>query len=374
MKRLALFILTIVAALAIGACTPAENKPANVANVNTNTAPPAPAAPTADSLLALDKQANDAWKNHDTKFFETFLNDKFIGFGPHGRWDRNSAMKDIAEHKCNINSINLDEPKMSMVGSDVAVLVYKATYDGTCEGKKINPARAASVFIRKGDKWLGAYHSETDIVEPKSNPAADKKGENANAKPTNMKAKDEKSAELKKDNKAASATAEEAPKVPADAKKTAMAPSTANMKKEPANAKSSANTNSMETKGTGTDDVTAALMAVEKAGWEAWKARDQSKLEEWTTGNLMFVDFMGMAFPDKSSTIKTWIEPKCDIKTVNVSDGQSISLTPEVAILTYKGTGVGTCEGQKLSPVWAGAVFMKEGDTWKLAFMIEKPA
>ena len=120
--------------------------------------------------------------------------------------------------------------------------------------------------------------------------------------------------------------------------------------------------------------MTAALMAAEKAGWEAWKARDAKKLGELTTAGVIFVDALGVATADKDATIKRWTEPKCDIKSVNVFDGQSIMLTPEVAVVTYKGTAAGTCDGQKLSPLWAGAVLIKEGDTWKTAFIIERPA
>src|SRR4051812_13257234 len=107
MKKLTLFGLILAVAMLAAACGgAADNK----------TAAPGPADPakqaiasTTESLMALDKQANEAWKNHDTKFFETFMDDKFVGYGMKGRWDKASALKDIASHKCVINGFSYDE-------------------------------------------------------------------------------------------------------------------------------------------------------------------------------------------------------------------------------------------------------------------------
>jgi ketosteroid isomerase-like protein len=120
--------------------------------------------------------------------------------------------------------------------------------------------------------------------------------------------------------------------------------------------------------------MTDALMAIEKSGWEAWKARDAKKLEEVTTKDITFVDEFGNATADKASTIKAWTEPKCDIKSVGVTDGSSISVTSDVSILTFKGTPDGTCDGGKLGSVWGATIYMKEGDTWKASFIVELPA
>src|ERR1700692_2916512 len=109
----------LIAALAISfaACnttTTNVNTPATNANANANAAKSTAAAPTKDSLLALDKQANEAYIKHDTKFFEGFLNDKFTGFGETGRWTRDSVLKEIADHKCIIkDDFRLEDPQMT---------------------------------------------------------------------------------------------------------------------------------------------------------------------------------------------------------------------------------------------------------------------
>ena len=60
MKKTLRFILLAAASTFFAACgAPAANTGAN--NANTNTTKPVAAAPTADALMALDKQANEAY-------------------------------------------------------------------------------------------------------------------------------------------------------------------------------------------------------------------------------------------------------------------------------------------------------------------------
>ena len=140
-----LFVVA-AAAFAMTACTPATNAPANSNVANANAAKPAPAAPTKDALLALDKQANEAYFKGDSKFFEGFLSDKFVMYGGGHRSTKADAIKEIAGVKCDMKSWSLDDPQMAMIDADTYVLSYKGTMDGTCNdgpgGKEMKaPAR-----------------------------------------------------------------------------------------------------------------------------------------------------------------------------------------------------------------------------------------
>ena len=74
MKRITLFILLAAASTFFAACgAPAANTGAN--NANTNTTKPVAAAPTADALMALDKQANEAYVKGNSKFFDLLVNE-----------------------------------------------------------------------------------------------------------------------------------------------------------------------------------------------------------------------------------------------------------------------------------------------------------
>ena len=362
MKKITLLGLLFVAAIVLAACGGASDNKATADK-------PSTVPPTKEELVALDRQAQEAWKSHDSKFFETFLSDNFIGFGS-TRWtDKQSAINDVTNHKCQVNTFTMDEPLMKMVGPDVAVVTYKGTYDGACEGKKMPNTRAVTVFVRKATFWLAAYHSETAIMTPpagdkkagaKTEPAAKKEPANSAkapaAKTDGANTASPVDADVKKD-----ANAETADKKAADEKKAADA-GTAN---------SSAPASTITSKDPA---LTDALLAVEKTGWEAWKDHDAKKLDEITTKDVMFVDPTGNFAPDKAATLKSWAgEPPCNVSSVSVTDAQSSSVTAEVGILTYKGTAVGTCGDQKLTPVWGGTVFFNEGGNWKAAFAVEQP-
>jgi hypothetical protein len=332
MNRILKLSILAIAALTFGACGGAvDNKPAaNNANAgNANATKQAAAAPTADALLAMDKQANAAYFKGDSAFFQGFLSDKFAMSGGGQKFDKAASVKMIGGVKCDIkDGWTLDEPKMAIIDADTAVLTYKGTFDGTCteNGKteKVpSPIRAASVYTRSGDKWLAVYHGETLIVDPK-----------------NMKADDKK-----------------APVPPAKS-----------------DGKMASNSNTNTAAAPAADPNTDAMVAVEKAGWEAWRTRDAKKLEDLTTSSLSFVDLFGNYAPTKADTIKSWTGGQCDIKSTSVTDATGVSLSPTVGFIMFKGSADGTCDNMKIKPVHGTSFYVKDGDAWKLAFGFESPA
>ncbi|CAN5579029.1 hypothetical protein BH24ACI3_BH24ACI3_07020 [soil metagenome] len=336
MRKITLFILASMAVFGLAGCAPPEtNAPATNANANANTAKPVAAAPTKEALLALEQQANEAWVKGDSAFFEGFLSDKFVIHQGGRQMSKADLVKMVGQVKCDVKSWSLDDPQMSMIDADTAVIVTKGTFDGTCDGQKLpSPIRAASVYIRSGDKWLGAFHGEVPIVEAGAAPSpaatpADRPAANANAN-TNM-----------------------------------------------ANTSSNSNSNAAETKpaAPAPSTNTAALAALHTQGWEAWKNKDAKWFEANTTSNLSIVDPMGGWIGSKADVIKAWTTMDCQgVTTVNFSDTFAAALSPTVEILTGKGTADGTCMGQKNAPLLQTAVYVKEGDAWKLAFMLESPA
>lgn len=334
MNRTILFILTGIGAVFFAACrVPADSTPANIANANASK--PTATAPTADALLALDKQANEAYFKGDARFFEGMLSDKFVMLGPRGlRMDNAAATRMIAGVKCDIkDGWKLNEPRVSTIDVDTYVLSYKGTFDGTCtrDGKTErtpSPIRGATVWVRSGDKWLAAFHGENVIVDPKA-PVAP---------PVKPEAEKEVS---KKDQLAATKSN--------TASDTAAAATT-----------KSANTD--------------ALVKIELAIWEAWKASDGKTIEELTANDLAFVDIFGTVTSGRAETIKLWTEHRCEVKSVSVTDGFASAISPNVEILTHKGTADGTCYGQKIGgPIYGTSVYVKSGDAWKLAFTLNSP-
>lgn len=309
---------------------PAVNTGAN--NANTNTTKPVAAAPTADVLMELDRQANEAYGKGDSKFFEGMLSDKFVILTDGGqRMDKAATVKMIASVKCDIKSIDLTEPAMSMIDADTYAFSYKASSDGTCNDsdgkpKKVpGPIRSASVWVRNGDKWQAVFHGENLIVDPtnasKAEPAASPKKE-----------------EPKQDDKTA--------------------------------ANSNTPSNTAAPAGATPDANTDALVKVELALWEAWKEHDAKKLDDLMAKNVSFVNIFGTALTTRADAMKDWTGSGCQVKSVSVTDGFATALSPTVEMLTRKGTADGTCGGQNVggTDIWGVSIFVKEGDAWKFAF------
>lgn len=330
MNKILLFCISGLLGLFVFGCgSPATNTPAN-ANSNANAAKPVAAAPSKDALFEMDKKANEAWMKGDKAYFEGMLSDKFVSFERGGRMTKAEMLSMLGSFKCDVKTWSLDDPQMSKINDDTYAVVYKGTFDGTCTGpdgkaQKIpSPTRAASVWVRDGEKWKGTFHAETLIIDPKSPPPPPEKKE-----------------EAKNEDKAE-----------------------ANTNAAPAPAKPTASAN------------TDALVKIHTAGWEAFKAKDAKWFDANISSSFAFVDALGTYFGSKADTIKQWTETmKCEgITKVSVTEGFSTAISPTVELLNLKGSADGTCDGQKNGPLYQSAVYVKEGDAWKLAFMFETPA
>ena len=339
MKRIIGLIVLFTVAMFIAACGgAANNAPANTSNANA--VKPVAAAPTAEALLALDKQANEAYIKGDSKSFGGLLSDKYVGAEGGQRMTKADVVKMLGANKCEVkDGWGLTEPQMAKINDDTYVLSYKGTFDGSCtgaDGKTVkipSPTRAATVWIRSGDKWQAAYHGENLIIDPKNPPAPP---------PASDKKEEPKKEEPKKDDKAV------------------------------ANANAAAPAPAMPV----ADANTEALVKLHTGGWEAFKAKDAKAFDAALSTNFSFVDPLGTWVGTKADAIKHWTETmKCEgITKVAVTDGFASAISPTVEILTAKGTSDGTCDGQKNGPLNQTAVYVKEGEAWKLAFMLESAA
>ena len=380
MKTITAVFLTAFAALIFAACGSAPAN--NGAATNTNTAPKAPAAPTVDALMALEKQAHEAYSKADSKFFEGFLSDKFAMLGMKGEHlSKADMVKMVATVKCDVKSIDLTDPQMAKIDNDTYVVSSKVSWDATCteDGKshKVpSPMRSASLYVRNGDKWMGAWHGETPIMGEKAEPKKDE--------PKAETKKDEPKAETKKDEPKKDATAKKTNDDGTKADSTSgevKAPSSmaSNAARNPSNAKVADPGASKDNGPLAADANTDALMKLHTAGWDAWKARDAKRLSDMTAASLSFVNPMGVWYGTKDAVLKEWTEAKCDIKSTTVADGFATALSPTAELLFAKGTATGTCDGpdgkpMKLGPLWNAAVYVKEGNDWRLAFLFESPA
>ncbi len=303
--------LVIAAALACVACD--RNAPANTANAGSTAATPS-VAPAQDALVALETSALEAWKSKDAAFWGTFLSDKFVGYGPSGRLDKASATRQYTGTDCDIKSFALSDAQTKPLGEEAALLTYRTTVDGACGGQLVPAASwAASVYVRDGENWKGAFHAEAPVVDPKA----------SSAKPVDRK------------------------ELPA----------------------------AVEAQSVDRDPGTDAMLAVEKALWEAWREHDAATIEALATDDISFINIFGTYFGTRAEALRDWTGSGCDVKSVSVTDATGTMLSPTVGILRFNGAADGTCYGQKIEgSIWGTSIYVKDGDTWKWTFGINVPA
>lgn len=269
-------------------------------------------APTADSFLALETQANEAYVKGEAKSFGDFLSDKLVMTNGGHRMGKAEVVKRVSEVKCRVKKgWSLAEPQMQKLNDDAYVLSYKSTMDGTCiyngkTEKHPSPVRASTVWVRNGEKWQAAFHGENPIVEPKDLLSTGKR--------------------LQPDKGA----------IPAES---------------------------------GTD----ALMAAEKSIWQVWKAKDAKKIAELTANEISFVNIFGTYFANKTDVIHDWTGTTCDVNSFSLTNGVGTFVTPTGGILTSTCSIDGTCGGLKPAPVYVTTVYVKDGGAWNWAFGFNSP-
>ncbi|MBK9154209.1 MAG: nuclear transport factor 2 family protein [Chloracidobacterium sp.] len=334
MTKILITLLFSLGALMLAGCggpTGNTNSNGTNGNSNANANKTTAAAPTAEMLMALDKQAHAEYFKGNGKHFEDILSDKFVGFDGSGKMGKADLVKMMGSVKCDVKEgWTLDDPQMAKIDDMTYAVSYKITVDGSCTGpdgksmKMPSPARAATIWTKSGDKWHAAFHGETAIMTPGAPP----------------------------------------PPPPADSHKDAPAASNSNTASNaapaPAGPAKSANTD--------------ALMAIHTSGWEAWKAKDAAKLTSISTTGLAIVDPAGKWTSGRDAVVKAWTDMKCEgVTKVETKEGHATALSPTVEILTLHGAADGSCDGQKNGGLHQAAVYVKEGDAWKLAFMFESP-
>jgi hypothetical protein len=273
----------------------------------------APAGPPKEALVTLEKSAYAAWKSKDATFWDTFLSDKFVGWGTSGRLDKASAKKEYTGADCDIRSYSLSDERVSSRGKRAALITYKAAVDGTCGGQKI-PANSwvAGVYVRDGGQWKAIFHAQDAAVNPELPPE----------KPVYQNGA--------RGNATSAATAP--------------------------------------------DPGTGTLLAIERDVWGAWKDHDANRLSNLMAEDISFINIFGIYLPNKAEGLKNWSGTGCDVKSVGITDAAATMLSPEVGILTFKATADGTCFGQKVGPIWGSSIYVKYGDAWKWTFGINVPA
>lgn len=151
-------MLAIGGAVALSACGNAQvSGPSNGSSA---------AQELAGELGTLEERSYAAWKSGDTKFWTTFLSEKFVGWGRSGRLDKSAAERVLSGADCQIGSYRLMDEQVSQLTPNAAVLTHRTEVNGTCGGEQLAPSYTATVYVREAGQWKAAFRAQSAIVDP----------------------------------------------------------------------------------------------------------------------------------------------------------------------------------------------------------------
>jgi hypothetical protein len=119
-------------------------------------------------LVALEKRAFEAWKNKDRAFFEDHMSEAGQYLDLNGVGGKAQYVKAIIDNNCTVSTYSLDNSKVTMLSKDVALLTYRYAHDAVCGGNpEASPLWASTVYVKRGGKWLIAFHQEIPAAQAK---------------------------------------------------------------------------------------------------------------------------------------------------------------------------------------------------------------
>jgi uncharacterized protein (TIGR02246 family) len=165
MKRLAICILLISAATL---CVSQEDKAKKTTPAATSAAAPANASAVEEAIKKNEHSLWEAWKNHNNKPFEEMMAEDSIMLDDpsSGFMDKKTMVSKMSDPsmQCDVKSYSFENEHVTWIDKDAAILHYSANVDAACGGEKLpEKVHAASVWAKRGGKWMAVSHQETFV-------------------------------------------------------------------------------------------------------------------------------------------------------------------------------------------------------------------
>jgi hypothetical protein len=125
-----------------------------------------------------------------------------------------------------------------------------------------------------------------------------------------------------------------------------------------------------QTKKSKNPKVEAQIIALEKAGWGAWKNKNAVWFKNNLTEDFVMVNSKGIT--NKAQILKTTND--CEVKSFSLDNFKFVMLDENAALLTYTAMQDAVCSGETIpAKVRASVNYVKRGGKWLEAFYMETP-
>lgn len=128
----------------------------------------APNADTADAtLIDLEKNSWQAWKNRDADFYKTFLSDDHVEISAGGVSNKLDVLETVASPICQVKNFQLEQFKLTKLADGVALLTYRAMQETLCRGRPLpTPVWVSSLYVLRQGRWVNAAYQQTPVAKP----------------------------------------------------------------------------------------------------------------------------------------------------------------------------------------------------------------
>jgi ketosteroid isomerase-like protein len=111
------------------------------------------------AVIDLEKSAWEAYENKQADAFKRLMAKDYSGAYAEGIKTLDNEVADM--EKGDLRQYSFADTKVVLPNADVAVMTYKVTTQGTSAGQDMSGTyNAASVWVKREGKWLGAFHTE----------------------------------------------------------------------------------------------------------------------------------------------------------------------------------------------------------------------
>jgi hypothetical protein len=115
----------------------------------------------------------------------------------------------------------------------------------------------------------------------------------------------------------------------------------------------------------------AQIIALEKAGWDAWKNKDTAWFRKNTTEACLWISSDGIT--NKAQMMQS-TATDCQVKNASLDDFTFEQLNENTVLLSYVVLQDGSCAGKKLTGKLRASVnYVRRGNRWLEAFYMETP-
>jgi hypothetical protein len=126
-----------------------------------------------------------------------------------------------------------------------------------------------------------------------------------------------------------------------------------------------------QTKITDDSKLKGQIIALETAGWEAWKNKDSSWTRDNVTAEFLLINSDGVS--NKAKVIKA-TATDCEVKGYSLDNFNFVILDKDSVLMTYTAKQDGVCNGKTIpANVRASVVYVKRGAKWLESLYMETP-